>query len=111
MKKRSTELFIKDILDCIESIEAYCSILSFKDFLEDRKTQDAVLRNFEIIGEAIKNLPDDFRKNLPQIPWSEAARMRDLIAHHYFEVDYGLIWETIHKSLPPFKEDIKRLLK
>lgn len=110
MKKRSTELFIKDILDCIELIGSYCSGLSFKAFLEDRKTQDAVLRNFEIIGEAIKNLPDDFRKNLPQIPWSEAARMRDLIAHHYFEVDFPLIWDTIHKSLPPFKEDIKKLL-
>lgn len=104
-------MFIEDILKCIVAIDTYCQGLSFENFLNDSKTQDAILRNFEIIGEAVKNLPEDFRNELIGIPWSKAARMRDLIAHHYFEVDYVLIWDTIHKDLPDFKEQISQLLK
>ena len=102
-KKRSRKMFVKDILKCIEAIETYIAGLSFEEFLMDLKTQDAILHNFVIIGEAIKNLPADYREKLPDIPWSKAARMRDLIAHNYFEIDYGLIWETIFKSIPPYQ--------
>ncbi len=110
MKKDPLE-YIRHILECIESIEKYTKGIDLVDFLSDQKTQDAVLRKFEIIGEATKHLPKDFTKDLPHISWKDAAGMRDMIIHHYFEIDMELIWRTIQNDLPPFKGNIQNLLK
>ena len=73
--------------------------------------KDAVERNFEIIGEAVKNLPEDFRNKYPDIPFRQIAGMRDKLIHDYFGVDYEIIWKTITDKLPQFAKDIELLIK
>jgi uncharacterized protein with HEPN domain len=110
MKKDEQE-YLKHILECLESIEAYTKGIDLVNFLSDEKTQDAVLRKFEVIGEATKQLPQEFRKDLAHISWKDACGMRDMIIHHYFDLDMELIWRTIQEDLPPFKKDIQKLIK
>lgn len=73
--------------------------------------KDAVERNFEIIGEAVKNLSDDFKAKYPQIPFRQIAGMRDKLIHDYFGVDYEIVWKTIQEKLPDFNEEINNLIK
>jgi len=69
-----------------------------------------VVRNIEIIGEAIKNLPEEFKNKHKGIPWKDIAGMRDRIAHFYFGIDYNLVWDTIKKDIPVLKKEIKKLI-
>lgn len=73
-------------------------------------TKDAVERNFEIIGEAVKNLSEDFRNQYPQIPFKQVAGMRDKLIHDYFGIDYEILWKTIQDKLPQFKSEIEKLI-
>jgi len=84
-----------------------------KDLLTNNfsRTQDAVVRNFEIIGEATKNLPDDFKTLYPSVAWKQVAGLRDVIAHGYFRVDFEVLWEIITDTLPDFKIQILKILK
>lgn len=84
---RDLRLFLDDIIEAITKIEGYTQGQSFDEFYQDSKTVDAVIRNFEVIGEATKNIPDDVRVNYPQIPWKEMAGMRDKLIHEYFGVN------------------------
>ena len=77
---------------------------------KDIKSQDAVIRRLEIIGEAVKNLPADFKKKKSSIPWQNIAGMRDFLIHEYFGVDLDLVWQTVKKDLPEFKKQILKLL-
>jgi uncharacterized protein with HEPN domain len=110
MKKRSEALYIKDILDAIKSIEDYTKEISFKKFSNSQMMIDAVVRNFEIIGEASKNLSKKTKSAHPEVPWEDVSAMRNKIIHEYFGVDLEIIWETIQKDLPHFKNAIKELL-
>lgn len=85
---RNVRLFIEDILEAIRRIERYTEGMSYEEFLEDEKTQDAVLRNLAVIGEAVENIPDDIRQNYPEINGKVAAGMRDKLIHEYFGVSY-----------------------
>ena len=78
--------------------------------INDDKTKDAVERNFEIIGEAAKNLTDDFRNKYSHIPFKKIAGMRDKLIHDYFGVDYEIIWKTIKEILPQFADDINKII-
>lgn len=111
MTKRSAESFLNDIIQSIDRIETYTKGLNKKALFDDLKTQDAVVRNFEIIGEAVKNLPEKLRKSLPHIPWKFIAGMRDMVIHEYFNIDEETIWKTIKTDLPSFKKEIQKLLK
>ena len=91
-------------------IKDYIKDINFKEFLNDRKTQDAVIRNLEIIGEAIKNIPDQFRIKFPKVEWKSFAGMRDILIHQYFGVDPGIIWETIQNDLFQLENQIKTIL-
>ena len=109
--KRSDLDYIKDILDSIENIEEFVKGMDYDDFLRDAKTQYAVVRALEIIGEAVKNISDDLKSKFPQIPWKAIAGMRDKLIHAYFGVDWEVVWLTIKKDIPkikPFFEDILR---
>lgn len=74
--------------------------------MEDDKTSSAVIRKLEIIGEAVKNIPDEIKKKNTEIPWKEMAGMRDKLIHVYFGVDYNLVWQTIKNRLPNIKKQL-----
>ena len=109
MNKRSEVLYIKDILDAINNIEDYTQTISFQKFSRDQKTIDAVVRNFEIIGEASKNLSKKVKSSTPGIPWKDVAGMRNKIIHEDFGVDLEIIWKAIQEDLPSLKKAIKKL--
>jgi len=111
MSKRNWKLFLEDILESIELIENYVTNINFEDFKKDRKTVDAVVRNFEIIGEASKNIPEDIRNKHPDIDWKGIIGLRNRISHEYFGISLSVIWEIIKFELPVFKEKIKYLLE
>lgn len=109
--RRNYKIYLKDILEAMESIERFVKEMSFEEFRKDDKTASAVIRKFEIIGEATKKIPEEIRRKYPQIPWKEMAGMRDRLIHFYFGVDYKLVWETIKKRIPEVKPMIKEILK
>jgi uncharacterized protein with HEPN domain len=97
---RDFQVYIEDILDAINSIEAYTKGLTYEDFVSDKKTVDAVIRNFEIIGEATKHLPLTVRREYPKVPWRDMAGMRDKLIHGYFGVQLDVVWKTVKERLP-----------
>lgn len=109
--KRDTSVYIRDIWESILAIEEYTRGLTEAKFLSSRLIQDAVIRRIEIIGEAAKNLDEDFRNKHPDIPWKGMARMRDKIAPEYFGVDFGRVWEVVRKDLPELKRKLKPMLR
>lgn len=111
MKKRNNLFFLKDIENSVRKILNYTENIDFETFLSDEKTIDAVERNFEIIGEAVKSLTDDFKNTYPAIPFRQIAGMRDKIIHDYFGVDYEIVWKTIKSKLPEFKSNIEKIIK
>lgn len=108
---RDYRLYLKDILAALESVETFVERMSFEEFRADDKTASAVVRKFEIIGEAAKNIPEDIRRRYAKIPWKEMAGMRDRLIHFYFGVDYHLVWTTIKERLPSVKQKIQKILQ
>ena len=109
--KRDSRLYLDDIADAIEKIENYVEGLSFEQFSEDSKTVDAIVRNFEIIGEATKRIPLETKDKYPQIPWKMMAGTRDKLIHEYFGVNLQVLWMAVKEDLPPVKGSIKSLLE
>lgn len=109
--KKDPKIFLKHILESIDEAENHIEGLTKDAFLKDLKTQDAVIRRVEIIGEAVKNLPSSFKKKYPEINWREMAGMRDVVIHQYFGVDLDTVWEVVKKDLPKLKKKISKLLK
>ena len=97
---RSVRLYIQDILGAFEAIEGFIGNMSFNEFQNDDKTASAVVRKFEVIGEAAKNVPDAVREKYPEIPWKEMAGFRDKLIHFYFGVKYDLVWQTAQTRIP-----------
>jgi len=85
--------------------------MNLEAFQDDDKTNSAVIRKLEIIGEAVKQVSDEMRQEYPQIPWKEMAGMRDKLIHFYFGVDYRLVWKTIAERLPCVKQDTEMVLR
>lgn len=108
---RDYRLYLKDILAAIQSIEDFIAGMDLETFQVDDKTNSAVMRKLEIIGEAVKQVPDELRHQYSQIPWKEMAGMRDKLIHFYFGVDYRLVWKTITERLPSIKRDIEKVLQ
>ena len=94
--RRTALHFLEDIREATGNIRNYTEGMTYDEFLADRKTQDAVVRNFEIIGEAAKNLPDDLKARYSDVAWRQVAGLRDIMAHGYFRVDYETLWEIIY---------------
>ena len=104
-------IYLRDIDASIESIEKFIQGMTFDQFLNDDKTSSAVIRKFEIIGEASKSIPEELKKKYPQIPWKDIAGMRDKLIHAYSRVDLSLVWKTILKRLPELKSFINDFLE
>jgi len=105
--------YLEHIVEAIERIHRYVEDLSEVDFLDDEKTQDAVIRNLEIIGEAARNIEryhPVYAESHPDVPWALMYAMRNRVAHGYFKVDFELVWQTIHEDLPELDEQVRQLM-
>lgn len=106
---KSANVFLTHILESIEKIETSLQGKTKKDFLDSIDLQDANVRRLEIIGEAAKNLPIAFTKKHKNVPWSDIARTRDKLIHHYFGVDLDQVWLIIKDDLPKLKKQIQKI--
>lgn len=111
MSKRKTSEFLGDILESIKRIEGYTKGVSFQELFKNTLIQDAVIRNMEIIGEAVKNIPGEFKKKHNEIEWKKVAGMRDKIIHFYFGVNWEIVWDVIRHKLPGLKRTVKSILE
>ena len=111
MHKRDKNLFLEDILESINAIEDYIKYIDFEDFKKDRKTYQAVIREFEIIGEATKNIYKDLKEIYPTYPWRRIIDFRNKISHEYFGIDFAFLWNTSFDKLPELKKIIQKLIK
>jgi uncharacterized protein with HEPN domain len=109
MSDRPVRLLIEDILESIEKIERYTAGISFEEFAGDDKTNDAVIRNLEIIGEAANRLPDEFKDQHSNIEWFKIVGLRHRIVHEYFGIDLGIVWQVVTKDMPLFKIDLQHI--
>lgn len=100
MSRREPKLLLGDILDSAAKILNYTEGLSFEDFSKDSKTVDAVIRNFEIIGEAANRLPEEFKDTYSEIDWRRIRGFRNRIVHDYFGIDYSIVWLIKETFLP-----------
>ena len=110
MSKRSSDLLLLDMKEAAEKILKYTKGLSFEDFLTDDKTIDAVVRNFEIIGEASLRIDEDFRLENPQIEWKKLRGFRNRIVHDYFGIDYEIVWSILTEDLEELIFQLDQLL-
>ncbi|MBW4625208.1 MAG: DUF86 domain-containing protein [Brasilonema octagenarum HA4186-MV1] len=107
---RDNRLYLSNIKDCIERIESYtCD--GKEAFMQTPMIQDAVIRNFEIIGEATKRLSPELRAAYPDIPWQQIAGLRDVLIHNYLRVNLSRIWGIIEQNLPELKKIVEAILK
>lgn len=109
MPRREWRLRVEDILDAIARIERYIEGLSFEQFQADQKTVDAVVRNLEIIGEAVRHLAASHEDLPGDIPWRDVAGMRDILVHEYFGVDVSILWRTVTDDLPALRVALQEL--
>lgn len=107
---RDPQLRLADIVEACARIADYIKGLDAAAFEHDPKTQDAVIRQFEIIGEAVKGLPRDLTAQDPSIPWTQIAGFRDVLSHAYFAVDTSVIWDAASQKAPALKISCERLL-
>ena len=99
------------MLEAARRILLYIDSIDFEQFQQDYKSQDAVLRNLEVLGEAAKNIPDDFRNKHPDLPWTDMARTRDRLIHHYFGVNLDVVWGIAELELPDVVANLEAILK
>ena len=109
MSNRPIRLLIDDMLDAIGRIEEYTKEISYKIFVDDQKTIDAVVRNLEIIGEAANRLPEEFKEKHSEIEWYKIVGLRHRIVHKYFGIDINLIWQILKNDLPVLRQDLSQI--
>jgi uncharacterized protein with HEPN domain len=108
---RDHRLYLDDILEAIGRIHEYVRGMDQRDFGLDRKTQDAVIRNLEVIGEAARNLPDSMKDEVKEIDWRKVVGLRNILTHEYFGISIPIVWDVIQNKLHPLEEACKKLLE
>jgi len=103
--------FLEDIVDAMEKAMNFVEGMSYEEFAQDDKTIFAVIRALEITGEAVKSVPDEIRKNYPEIPWRGMAGMRDKVVHEYFGVNLKIVWETVNERVPEIRPLFEKMLR
>jgi uncharacterized protein with HEPN domain len=102
--------FVEDILDAMDYAEVFLRDMTYDEFQDDLRTNFAVVRALEIIGEATKRLPMDLRDKYPDVPWKNMAGMRDRIIHGYDTVDLRIVWDVVKVDVPQIKPQIQQIL-
>ena len=102
MSSRDMAAFIGHVVMAMRFVADFIDGMTLDDFLADRKTRDAVIRNCEVIGEAVKHIPEDFRATHPEVDWQGLAGLRDVLIHQYFGVDYVTLWNIVAKECPAY---------
>jgi uncharacterized protein with HEPN domain len=108
---RDWTFFLEDIQESCARVVRYTQGMTFEQFKADDKTYDAVMRNLEIIGEAAKRLPDDVRAMMPDIEWSKATGLRNIVAHAYFGVSDEIVWDVVQNKIRPMQETVNRFME
>ena len=108
---RDYKLFLQDILQAIGDIRAFTAGYSLETLINDKRTYHAILRNIEVIGEAVKKLPDEIKDRHPEVEWKKIAGARDILIHHYFEINLRVVWDILQNKLPPLERQISRILQ
>jgi len=111
MSERADSDFLRDIREAVRRIKIYTDAMTYNLFLADIKTQDAVIRNLEIIGEATKSLSTELRGKHSDVPWKGMAAIRDRLIHHYFGVNLDIVWDVVTVELPVLEAQIEAILQ
>jgi len=108
---RDYKVYLEDILEAAQRIRHYTSEMGLKEFSNDLKTFDAVVRNLEVVGEATKKIPQTIRSKRPQVEWKRIAGLRNILIHEYFAVDAEIVWDILKNKLPLLEKEVRGLLK
>ena len=109
MPKRDPELLVEDMLDALRKIRLYTEGMTYSSFLRDERTVDAVVRNLEVLGEAARQLPEEFASGHPDVPWRKIAGLRNRVVHDYFGLDLDIVWRIIQSDLVPLQIQLEKL--
>lgn len=110
-QERNYLVYLEDIQESMERILSFIENMTYDEFEKDIKTQDAVIRNFEIIGEAANNLPSNFKEQYTSVPWGKMYGLRNIVSHEYFGIDFKLIWKISSSQLPENLKQISKIIK
>ena len=111
MSKRDFRLYLSEIIESALAIQEYVRDSTLEDFLHDRKTYSAVIREFEIIGEAIGKLPESVKQQSPEVPWQDVKDFRNFLVHEYFGIDLEIVWQVVNFELPVLLNAVKDIYR
>lgn len=109
--RRSHILYLEDILESSNNIQSYAGSFSFDELIKDKMRIDAIVRNFEIIGEAAGKIPQEIRDKYPIVEWRRIADFRNVLAHEYFGIKYKIMWDIIKNKIPDLKKAVQSILE
>ncbi len=108
---RDTKLYLEDILGAIEKIDSYSRGISFEQLQQQTMLLDAILFNLQVIGEAVKHVPDDLRLRFPEVEWRRIAGLRDIVAHQYFGISLEIVWDILQNKLADLHTQVQKMLE
>lgn len=109
MSKKVPLVFIEHIMENINDIEKFSRNLEKDDIEKNRLRNKAIIRSIEVIGEAVKNIPSSIKSKYPEVAWKDISGTRDTLIHHYFGIDFDILWNIIKKDIPVLKKQIQKI--